>query len=416
MDFRSLILIAQRNSQAALQTSSASSGGKRKADDRVGVGYPTKFEPPKKQAKQEKKISANVQRFLESQEQKSQSARKSGTSNGSQQAAVTADAIDSFESSEANQIYERLLNKFESVATPETTGKTHKAGGSNIGKVSGKKDTLKPSAREVATKPSTSVEKSKTQPDVVKATTKPSKPIKAAPPVLDFKALLELAEQNKAGKGTSGPPSTTKGGPTRLLTEKEKRKLAEEKEKRKPNQQPHSNPDRVKNSKLPHSQTKSNIPKEPAKPTNHSTSAGLVPSSSSSTANKPSRPIPPPNYFTKMNSAKPHPPPKQRSNRRVIDDDSSEYDSDMDDFIDDDTATEDYSAHIKEIFGYDKSRYRHMDEDDAADNMMVSSFAQQMREEQISRKIGLMEDLEDMRAEEAAEAEKRRRRKMMQKS
>lgn len=37
--------------------------------------------------------------------------------------------------------------------------------------------------------------------------------------------------------------------------------------------------------------------------------------------------------------------------------DSDEYDSELDDFIDDGPdEAEDYSKHIKEIFGYDKSR------------------------------------------------------------
>lgn len=96
--------------------------------------------------------------------------------------------------------------------------------------------------------------------------------------------------------------------------------------------------------------------------------------------------------------------------RVIADDDDSEYDSEMDDFIDDDDGEQDYSQHIKEIFGYDKSRYRHLDED--VDNM-ESSFAQQMKEEFISKKIGLMEDLEDMRqeaAEKKAKARKRGRR------
>ena len=35
--------------------------------------------------------------------------------------------------------------------------------------------------------------------------------------------------------------------------------------------------------------------------------------------------------------------------------DSDQYDED-DDFIDDDDAGEDYSSHIKQIFGYDKSK------------------------------------------------------------
>lgn len=70
---------------------------------------------------------------------------------------------------------------------------------------------------------------------------------------------------------------------------------------------------------------------------------------------------------------------------RILDDDDSEYDSEMDDFIDDDDAEEDYSKYISEIFGYDKSRYRDVDDD--VDNM-ESTFAQQMKEEVISTKIG----------------------------
>lgn len=100
------------------------------------------------------------------------------------------------------------------------------------------------------------------------------------------------------------------------------------------------------------------------------------------------------------------------SKRRIADDsdeeeDEDEYDS-MDDFIDDDEGF-DYSSEIKNIFGYDKSRYR--DEDDDIDNM-ESSFAQQQREEAISKKIGIMEDLEDIRQEEEEKkrkATKRRR-------
>ncbi|CAH1984456.1 unnamed protein product [Acanthoscelides obtectus] len=107
-------------------------------------------------------------------------------------------------------------------------------------------------------------------------------------------------------------------------------------------------------------------------------------------------------------------PPKKKpvmaNKRRILDDDGEEeYDSEMDDFIDDDEGPDnDYSKYISEIFGYDKSRYRDMDED--VDNM-ESSFAQQMREEVISTKIGIMEDLEDMKKEE----EEKRRKLMMKK-
>lgn len=58
----------------------------------------------------------------------------------------------------------------------------------------------------------------------------------------------------------------------------------------------------------------------------------------------------------------------------------------MDDFIDDgsDNNEEDYSKHISEIFNYDRSKY--LDNED--DTAMESNFAQQLKEEYISAKIG----------------------------
>ncbi|KAG4067337.1 hypothetical protein HA402_000328 [Bradysia odoriphaga] len=100
---------------------------------------------------------------------------------------------------------------------------------------------------------------------------------------------------------------------------------------------------------------------------------------------------------------------KPMKRRPIIDDDDSEYDSEMDDFIDDGPEEQDYSKYIKEIFGYDKSRYRGMDDD--CDNM-ESSFSQQMREEYVSKKIGIMEDLEDMRMEAEEKKRKKKRRKL----
>lgn len=97
--------------------------------------------------------------------------------------------------------------------------------------------------------------------------------------------------------------------------------------------------------------------------------------------------------------------PMAASKRRIHDDDDedSEYDSEMADFIDDDEPEIDISAEISRMFNYDRSRYR--DEEDDVDNM-ESSFAQQQREEFISKKIGIQEDLEDMRQE--AEEKKRK--------
>ncbi|KAH8387810.1 hypothetical protein KR093_009530 [Drosophila rubida] len=110
--------------------------------------------------------------------------------------------------------------------------------------------------------------------------------------------------------------------------------------------------------------------------------------------------------------------PEMGNKRRIYDDDDeSEYDSELDDFIDDGDCEEDISSHIRDIFGYDKRRYRDLDDDD---DQMESSFAQVQREELISKKLGerfaivisfitskyktvlfagLQEDLEDMRME-----------------
>lgn len=77
---------------------------------------------------------------------------------------------------------------------------------------------------------------------------------------------------------------------------------------------------------------------------------------------------------------------KKPVKRRILDDDE-EYDSEMDDFIDDGPEeSADYSKYISEIFGYDKSKYRQLNDDD--DNM-ESSFSQQLKEEYISTKIGM---------------------------
>ncbi|XP_076388494.1 protein SPT2 homolog isoform X2 [Megachile rotundata] len=101
--------------------------------------------------------------------------------------------------------------------------------------------------------------------------------------------------------------------------------------------------------------------------------------------------------------------PPSRDQRRPIaahkrrihdeDEDEEEYDSELEDFIDDEVedGTEDYSKYISEIFGYDKNKYKCVDNDD--DVAMESSFAQQLKEEYVSTKIGIMEDLEDMRME-----------------
>ncbi|ELU15789.1 hypothetical protein CAPTEDRAFT_215733 [Capitella teleta] len=96
--------------------------------------------------------------------------------------------------------------------------------------------------------------------------------------------------------------------------------------------------------------------------------------------------------------------PKAPAKRQRIEseDEMDEYEDDFveeddDDFIDDSEAV-DYSSAIRDIFGYDKRKYRNEREDDIRD--METNFAQISREEKISARIGLKEDLEDIKREQ----------------
>lgn len=80
-------------------------------------------------------------------------------------------------------------------------------------------------------------------------------------------------------------------------------------------------------------------------------------------------------------------------------DDEDEYDSEMDDFIDDEEEDQDeISKHIKEIFGYDRKRYK--DESDYALKFMESSWKDMQKEEAQSLRLAVQEDLEEERKEE----------------
>lgn len=80
------------------------------------------------------------------------------------------------------------------------------------------------------------------------------------------------------------------------------------------------------------------------------------------------------------------------------DDELDEYDDELDDFIDDGGEEVDVSRHIKEIFGYDKSRYR--DSEDDVRNM-ESSFSQIEKEEIKSQRIARLEDEVEFLKEQA---------------
>ncbi|XP_007228122.3 protein SPT2 homolog isoform X1 [Astyanax mexicanus] len=92
-------------------------------------------------------------------------------------------------------------------------------------------------------------------------------------------------------------------------------------------------------------------------------------------------------------------PPITSSYKRKYEDEEEEYDSEMDDFIDDEGEEQDeISKHIREIFGYDRTRYK--DESDYALKYMESSWKEQQKEEARSLRMGIKEDEEDMRMEE----------------
>ncbi|CAF0721656.1 unnamed protein product [Brachionus calyciflorus] len=81
-----------------------------------------------------------------------------------------------------------------------------------------------------------------------------------------------------------------------------------------------------------------------------------------------------------------------------------EYDSEMEDFIDDEEEdTEEYRKYIRKMFKYDPNKYK--DEDDDIDNM-ETDYQTLLREEKRSLKLGIMEDIEEMKRE--AEMERRR--------
>ncbi|MCI4381673.1 hypothetical protein PGIGA_G00254770 [Pangasianodon gigas] len=91
-------------------------------------------------------------------------------------------------------------------------------------------------------------------------------------------------------------------------------------------------------------------------------------------------------------------PPITSSYKRKYEDEE-EYDSEMDDFIDDGGGDQDeISKHIREIFGYDRNKYK--DESDYALKFMESSWREQQKEEARSLRLGIKEDEEDMRMEE----------------
>ncbi|EDS43992.1 latent nuclear antigen [Culex quinquefasciatus] len=517
MDFGKLLSVAQRN--AASSTSSEP-----KAESRY---YPAKFAPPKKESK-DKKLSANIQKFLAKREQeerqKEEEARRkreelnakrdpkakrkiekmlkvirSANKSGPEQ----PDEDDTVHVDVASAIYQQLMDKYK--ATPEE--KKFK---------DGEKRTM-----------------SKEEMQKAKAPAKKKAKRPQGPPPPDFATLLKLAEQKQMEPVKLETPLDTlekkKKEPERLMTKKEKKEYEERMaylEEKKIRDRIRNDPklsekekqiklaryDAMKSGKAPpapsatstgaakpvnvmapngripklnsgtdkpaatvtstskpalkpptsasSSKPEERRPSAPSKPVDparskleaaltskkptSSTPSKPTPTPSSSAAKKPissatsgkpstsssssakvappasngqpkSRPFPPADVQRTrqfpppdVQRKRPGPPPSSSSSqfkkrRPVIEDSDSEYDSEMDDFIDDEGAEEDISSHIRAIFGYDKSRYR---DEDFDDRTMESNFAQVQREEYISKKIGLQEDLEDMRLEEEEKRQK----------
>ncbi|XP_052587066.1 protein SPT2 homolog [Peromyscus californicus insignis] len=93
-------------------------------------------------------------------------------------------------------------------------------------------------------------------------------------------------------------------------------------------------------------------------------------------------------------------PPGYKRPREYEEDDDDEYDLEMDDFIEDGgESQEEISKHIREIFGYDRTKYK--DESDYALRYMESSWEEQQKEEAKSLRLGMQEDLEEVRWQKA---------------
>ncbi|XP_068595526.1 protein SPT2 homolog [Brachionichthys hirsutus] len=103
-------------------------------------------------------------------------------------------------------------------------------------------------------------------------------------------------------------------------------------------------------------------------------------------------------------------PPITSAYKRTYEDEDEEYDSEMDDFIDDGAEEqEEISRHIKEIFGYDRTKYKN--ESEYALKFMESSWKEMQKEEARSLKMAVQEDLEEEKreAEELKTTAKRRK-------
>uniref|UniRef100_A0A6B2EH94 Protein SPT2 homolog n=1 Tax=Phlebotomus kandelakii TaxID=1109342 RepID=A0A6B2EH94_9DIPT len=468
MDFGTLLHVAKKNSKEANEKQRC---------------YSTKFSPPKKEAR-DKKLSANIQKFLakkEEEERKQElekirkrdellAMRDTKSKNKinkmlkvikSANKSVIADAVDTentavtlqgpdqpdeddygYVSQEASAFYSKMMEKYKSQPEENKFAPVRR----------------KVTPVEVRKSPKESREVPQKRPDMPPpAPPKEEKPKvkKPPPPPVDFHSLLKLAEKKQFEPIEIVQEVKKKEKPERPMTQKEKleheerqaimeakkRRLAEAKSKGKlPVQKTPPVATVVAGTSKAPPPRRTDVPAKDVKRTPSSVQKSVKKEvevkREVEVKKKPARAIPPetqqrtrefppkdtqraprdqksrefPPRDIQRSREVPRARPKPQLERRPppkrprIEDDDSEYDSEMDDFIDDGPEEADsYSRHIQEIFGYDKSRYRDEQEDD---KNMESTFAQQMREEFISKKIGIMEDLEDMRQEELEKQQK----------
>ena len=324
-----------------------------------------------------------------------------------------------YESSAANSMFEKLMKKFE--ANPEDPMAKFARPKKPLEKNSAKFQPFRRPESSSVKKESKSSSSAKSNGSVStssastsKSTSKNNKNL-APPP--SFAELLKLAGNKK--KAVPGSQADLKKGSKeaefdRPMTQKEKEEFMRER-----------NSQLRKEGKLPQSST---IPKKSeAKPDPKAVSNPKGPSKEnnfqqpSQKPNKPPR-ISGPEFHPAVVSSKkskgkerspsPEEPLRKKakvsSSNRIESDDEDEYDSEMDDFIDDSDTKMDVSAEIAKMFGYNRHKYRDEDFDDR--DMENNRFSDIMKEEARSARIGRMEDLEDIRREE-----EEKRRKMMRK-
>ncbi|XP_031633961.1 protein SPT2 homolog, partial [Contarinia nasturtii] len=346
--------------------------------------YSTKFNPPKKESR-DKKLSDGIKRYLAKKEEEQR-----------------------VEKERKRQKYERFMALRSDADKKENVDQLNQKRTSND---DGKKR-----------RPRKNLYDPKAEREAAERKTKMSH--RPPPPAMDYNALLKLAEVKQHETVQIVAPKRKKSD--RPMTEIEKQEMEERMQKRNglvtkslATDEGHIT-DEQPNSKKPKLNA-ATLPKQTSSTTNGKKSSGSA-SKALISVNK----MPKTTNTVVMNQfkissismAKPNGkrpndndkrskskcPSKNASKLRCLfGDTDSEYDSDMDDFIEDDEEANDYSKEIRNIFGYDKRRYRY--EDDDISNM-ESSYAQQQREEFVSKKIGLMEDLEDMQQE--AEEKKRK--------